>query len=434
MRRSLFILIAGMLAASPLAAQHAWQDARVLPPGVLSLRAGAAQLFATERFTPGGREPLPSPALPTAADAVVGGPALRSGVTALFAELEASHQQPPPSAAADPALLTAGDFAARVSYDRRTVPLELSAGVLPRVQISARVPLVREMQHRHAPRFEGANLGANPDPAHNRQVLEALGFGDLGGSAVLPLAGSPVGDALATRVTAATGAELILPEQPLAFATYRSLLAQGGQGFALEHLDSEWRGAAFEGSARVLLLSREAARPDGTHRFGYRLALEATALRMLITAPEPYAEGALGEEMTEATGTAGALLVDLLLADRGEVHARLSSATRDGRSWTEATLAPRVRFAGALALGGIYSFVRAGGSDESEARPAGAIHLVGAGLAYSTLPAARADRRVIPVEAALVYRAAVAGDAGFPAVRSLAMEGRIFYDLLRRRR
>jgi hypothetical protein len=430
MRRTLLALLAALLTATPLAAQQVWESARVLPLGVFSLRAAGVQIYATQRFTAEGRGPLPHPALPTSADLLVGAPALRADLASLFEELELSHGQPPPPAAADPALLTTGEFGARTIHDRRTAPIELSVGVLPRVQLTARVPLVREMSHPHEGRFAGGTLGTNPAPAQNRQVLEAFGFGDLGGGAVLPLAGSPAGEALAARVAAAGGGELQLPQHPFTFTAYRALLAQSGGELDFEHVDSDWRGAAIEGGARVLLLARDAAPADAPARFGYRLAAEASVLRQLVAAPEPYLETAVGAGMRQTNGAAGALLLDLLFAGRGELHAVVRSGTREEGRWSEATLAPRARFAGALSLGGVYSFVRGGSGDPSDG--GGSLHLVGGGLAYSTLGAARENRRILPVEAALLYRAAVAGEAGSPVVRSLSVEGRIFYDLLRR--
>lgn len=432
MRRASFAALLCLFVATPLQGQRVWEDARVLPPGTLSFRAAGLQVFATERFAGAGREALPAPELPLHPDVLGGVPALRTGISELFAELEDAHQQPPPPAAADPSLLTGGEFRARVSYDRRTAPLELSMGILPRVEIAARVPLVRELRHRHAPGFAGASVGANPDPQHNRAVLASFGFGDLGASPLLPVAGSPTGEALAARVAAAGGGELQLPTQPLTFAAYRALLSQTGQDFELEHGDSDWRGAAVEGNVRLLLLSRDPHPAGAAPRFGYRLAAEGTLSRMLIRAPEPYAETAVGEEMLHASGTGAAILLDLLFGDRGELNGLLRSVSRQGRSWTEVAVAPRLRFAGALALGGVYSVVRAGGSGGEGAPAGGAVHLAGAGFSYSTFAASRRDRAVIPAEAALVYRAAVSGTAGFPATRSLSMEGRLFLDLRRR--
>jgi hypothetical protein len=433
MRRSVLALLFCLVAAAPLHAQRAWEDARVLPFGTLSFRAAGHQLFATERFTAAGREALPGQQLPVHPDVLGEVPALRAGIADLFAALEREHGQPLPPADAAPALLTAGEFTSRVSFDRRAAPLELAGGILPRVELSLRVPLVREMHHHHGPHFAGATLGSNPNPQHNREVLAAFGFGELGASRFLPVAGSPTGEALATRVAAAGEGELQLPVRPLAFPTYLALLQQAGEAFELEEYDSEWRGAAVEGSARVLLLSRSPVDAQGDARFGVRLAAEGTVRRVLVPAPEPYAEPALGEAMVSATGAGGALLLDLLFGERGELSALLRADGREGRSWTEAAVAPRLRFAGALSLGGIYAVVRAGGSSGEGARAEGAVHLLGGGLSYSTLDAAGSQRRTLPAAAALVYRTALSGDAGFPVVRSLSMEGRVYYDLRRRR-
>src|SRR5690606_14012020 len=86
----------------------------------------------------------------------------------------------------------------------RVVPLSLSAGILPRLEVGASLPLLREEILPTRFGLSGGTLGANPDLDGNAELLALFGeeWGSLGASPLLPTDSSALGRELQRLVEA----------------------------------------------------------------------------------------------------------------------------------------------------------------------------------------------------------------------------------------
>ena len=242
------------------------RDAYVLRWGEIRLHAGADFSRAAERFTADGRSGL---------GAVDGSLVAENFVPVAELEAAADAFLDATSSAASggfsPSPLTAGDLATEIRSNARVLPIGLSIGVIPRLEIGGTVEIFRD--ERIATRLDLAagNLGINPNPAGNAAVLAAIDpSGELlGGFAVLPLAGSPLGQELQQRVSTLTGATLQLPEAALTSGE----LLETYPVDPFPHVLGDWTvgDVKIHGRAQVLSSFGGRASPDSSG-FDYRLA------------------------------------------------------------------------------------------------------------------------------------------------------------------
>jgi hypothetical protein len=356
-----------------------------------------------------------------------------------------------------------------VSADHREVPFELEVGVLPRISIGVRVPLVQHWTSITGFRASGGNVGWNPDPALNRELLASIdtAFALLGGGPFLPTRDSPAGVALRQRVAqAAPGRELLLPE-----ALLTRLGAEGLAGVEQIGLGRhEPARAAWELGDTEVLLSLQLLRPDrgGARTVSVTAAVDA-GVRIATGTPPDADYPVLPRPLLGIAGTVAGLRVDAQAARLGAAAAvrvqHLGEVTFEHRFWPSSvpdTLAgapattpirwspgtqvafdamPYFRLVNEIRVLGAYGYERRsetltildaaaeaafGGSAAEGPMVA---QRWGAGLEYSTLRRYGAGEADLPFEAGLFFRSAFAGQGGAPADRTVAMYLRLFVRL-----
>ena len=411
---------------APLHAQLS--DGQVLRPGEVGISAAAEDHRLDRRFSDGGTEPLASDYDgPLTVDRFA---FLEPVADRLDAFLQATSDvegaQP-----VDPFAITAGGLAADASWSTRYLPIRLSAGILPGLEIGIRVPLIRNERLPRSLDLTGPNVGVNPDPAGNAALLGDLAP-ELGGGPLLPLADSPLGLELQRRVEARTGEQLMLPETELHGAELLALFPT----IPLNRAVSEWVPGDLEIDARFRLLSSfgDRAHPAaGSEGLAHRLTLQGAA-RLATGQRSTLWSGLDRGPVVGASGMRAGAIGDLFWGDRwwmtlsgqGEwLNAdQTEFAISDGllapgapatitapvHDTIELRATPRVRLTREVALGGTMRWERLTGDDADGSRT-----WYGLGLEYSTLPAWEEGRSSLPLEAALGYTAAASGSAGVTA-------------------
>lgn len=343
----------------------------------------------------------------------------------------------------------------------RVVPVALEVGVLPRVSAGGSITFTRHELSALELGISGGTVGINPDPVYNDSLLTLVGdgFGALGRSPILPLAGSPAGDALREQVLDATGAELRLPAS-LATGVVVEGVSLAGFAEALEVNSGPagWRVANASATTKLQLLD-ELDR-DG---LGVRAAVRAT-LRFPL-GPPPSPEYYLHPEPRTSFGGAGAEVIAELALSRlllngsaawwwhreREVRVGAWQAATDtfppvyqlavvrvapGTEW-KAAFSPGYQLTRQIWLGAGWRYQRRGpdlyGWGQEPLFPAQtgtrSSHHLTVGARYSTLSRYLEGGGVWPLEAWLGYRRAVAGGGGAPDSGAVEVVGKVYVRL-----
>jgi hypothetical protein len=446
------------------AAQVEGSDSYVLRPGQIRLRAGLQYAGYDERFGASGREALTAPFLQPLTPAVFAPlQPLSAGLADFFA---ATASQPGAEPVAfDAAMLSLGTPDLRLFESVVRTPLELSLGILPRVEIGVSVPLLRGEQMLERFTLADGTVGANPDVPGNAAILGGIGaqWEELGRSGFLPTASSELGMALQARVEALTGgASLALPTAPGDTALFQSQLVSAyGVPGVRSRVDRIRLGDA-QVLGRVMLLSNFGAAPvpaDSARGAHFRSTLLLGLRLPTGVAPDTVELIPIGYDVG-ITGYSAGVVNDLFLGRRFWMTAGVSYASFGTSDVTRlfsppatplsalgppvgvrltpgselrVRVAPRYRLLEGISLGAEYELHRVsagrleGGGEAGEAfeLPGGTGQRVGAGLRYSTLPAAEEGRSLVPIELELRYQRSVAGTGGMPAAGYTVAEVRI---------
>jgi hypothetical protein len=450
------------------AAQVDASDAYVLRPGQIRLQAGLRYGGYDERFGASGREPLTAPLLQPLTPSVFAPlQPLSTGLSDFFA---ATASQPGADPVAfDAAMLSLGTPDLRLFESVAQSPLELSVGILPRVELGVSVPLLRGEQMLERFTLADGTVGLNPNAAANAALLGQIGaqWAALGRSGFLPTASSALGQALQARVGALTGgASLQLPTEPGDTALFQSQLVSAyGVPGVRSRVDRVRLGDA-QVMGRVLLLSNlgAAAFPADSARGAHFRSTLLLGLRLPTgVAPDTvellpirydvgisgYSAGVvndlfLGRRFWATVGVSyasfGTSDVTRLLASPAAPLSALGppvGVRLTPGSELRVRVAPRYRLVEGISLGAEYEMDRLGAgrlegeasSGESFELPGGTGQRVGAGLRYSTLPAAEEGRSLVPIEIELRYQRSIAGAEGAPAAGYTVAEVRLMPQL-----
>ena len=474
-----------LLAAALLAPAHAraqGEDARVLPRGWVELRATGFYTQFDSRFAPGGSQALGdafSAQLNAVAERVltpVATPAV-ARLDTFFTNTAAGVTNPTTPAA--PAL---GAVNARLAGDVRRAPFSLWYGLTRRITVGVTVPFERNGTS-VAGISLGGTLGLNTAVAANQAVLAKLGYGALGGSLLLPTAGSPAGTELQRRVRELSpGDSLVLPTHGISPG---ELVANSTLNAQLSAEEEAALGAVsgatpyylgdIEVGARFQLINRvRYTRPDSAAPSGVRAAL----LLNLRLPTGPAADTTFFLVLPREVGHAGVsadLLGDFSLARRYWVSASAGITKllprniqrfafsdehlfpadslgfrlvrREPGLRLRASVMPRYRLTREMSFAALYQFEHTAATvytsaDSVEGVELGPVeraegwttHSFGVGAGYSTVAAYAEGRTRIPVEFSLVYRNAVVG-SGFAAHSgTVEVTGRVLYQLVGRPR
>lgn len=453
--RSILLALAGLtLSAGGAEAQLGAGDAWVLPWGMLSAGAGtsfahADALFGTDwsdLLGPLDQDDfLPLSTLRTRIDeflVATGGPV-----------------------AGDEALRLGGADL-RIGTDTRVVPMGISAGILPRLELELTVPIHRSEIAVRRFAFSDGNVGANPDPAGNAAAFAQIDpdFESLGSSPLLPLAESPLGRHLSGRAEE-RGIVITLPQDAAgADAAVNALLVQE---LGISPIAGElraWRIGDAEAALKVRLLGNmgDEAFPVGDAPFSFRTAASA---RIRIPLTESQAATVRLIDVSPASGVSGwggGVAADVFFGQvfwlsastdysaPGEVDVQrrvadpdrpLATAepTRTVRwsppSETRIRISPRVRLERAIAIGFDYRMLRLGrgsfASGDGDASvldtPGGTVQRLGGTVRFSTLAGYAEGARVLPLDASMTYSTDLTGITGTPDRTKLTIEGRVFH-------
>jgi hypothetical protein len=442
-------------------------------PGVLGFRVGGlfsvydARFGHPTRAAETGRQPLTNELFVERIDDVVFAPLLplRTQLSGFFAADADAPEIEPGSLFLDVDRL-------RTRADHRTVPFEVSLGVLPRLSVAVRVPLAQYWLSVTGFQVADGNVGWNPDQVGNAALLAQVdtALATLGRNPFLPTRGSVFGAALQERVRQATGGrELQLPAAPLAFVGRQGVrgaetIRAGGHDPARpawELGDAEVRVAAR------LLWGGPAAEPPAAVGLTIRAVAEV-ALRLptgrppdegYLALPRPeqglggVAMGLHGAVDRAPFGVAASLQVQRLggvefrqriwpaaaTQPADAVVPRNPAAVLTGR-WEAGTrlgleLRPYLHLADEIRLATVYGlrqrrgqqFSQTGGGEPplsgGETETA---QVWGVGAEFSTVGPYQAGRADVPFVAGLLFRNSFAGSGGAPADRTLEMYGQLF--------
>jgi hypothetical protein len=447
------------------AAQVDASDSYVLRSGQIRLRAGMQYAGYDERFGPNGREPLAAPLLqPLTPLTFAPLRPLSAGLADFFTATGSQPGAGPFSLEAAPDL-DLGTPDLRLFESVVSAPLELSVGVLPRVEIGVSVPLLRGEQMLERFTITGGNVGANPNAAANAALLGRIGaqWEALGRSTFLPTDSSVIGKALQARVRGLTGGEsLQLPTEPGDTALFQSQLLSAYGVPGLRSRVDRLRPGDAQILGRVLLFSNFGAVPvpgdsaRGTH---FRSALLLGLRLPTGVAPDTvellpirygvglsgYSAGVVSDLFVGSRfwATLGVSYTSFGTSDETRLFSPpetpLSSlgppvgVRLTPGSELQVRAAPRFRLAEAISLGAEYELDRTGATrlegggaaGESFELAGGTGQRLGAGLRYSTLPAAEEGRSLFPLEIELRYQRLITGAGGAPAAGYAVAEFRL---------
>ncbi|MEX2584289.1 MAG: hypothetical protein WD766_13535 [Gemmatimonadota bacterium] len=331
MKPAYALLLSGTFSvlAGPLWAQE--RDAQILRPGEVRLSIGAEYRHADTQFGAGGSERIGGELEASLTAATV---ATLGTVASDFSRFLADTKSLPGASQVDPFELTAGDLSVEAAVNRRFVPVRLSAGIFPRVEIDVEIPVYREERLLRRFSTEGGNVGINPDPSSNAELLAGISEAgeSLAGAALLPVEGSALADELQRRVLTLTGSELDLPAAPVPGTQLSSVSAL----FPAARSLTQWQPGDVRIGARVGVLRSFGDSPFPPLSSGERHhRLTAFAAVRVPTGREWVADSRLGAGSTIgfAGGQAGAV-ADLFLGERywlsgGGSYARVASTELD---------------------------------------------------------------------------------------------------------
>lgn len=428
--------------AIPAAAQE--RDARVLDPGRIGFRVGGEGTYVTSEFTGGGTKPF---------DGGFGGPLtpvtfapLGGFATSLGDFLTATEEQSG-GGETDPATLTAGDLGVEVGWNARVFPIELGLGILPRIELRVGIPVYRA--ERYTRRFDvgGGNVGLNPDITGNGALMATISpdYAAVGGSSVLPVAGTPLALELQHRVQALAGSELVLPESPL----------NGGElsgAFNVARFPgiiTPWRPGDLEIGARIAVLQSF----DGLHPVagsGTQYRLSASGALRLPTGERSEEDVLLyrGPDVGFQAVVTG-VAADLFAGDRfwvsaGGSIARFSAsdvlvavvppngplsgdvevevARRERARELDLWATPRLRLTREISVGASLRSERWGEDrqttgGQATTTPSRARQSLGFSLRYSTLARIEEGAAIPALDVAIGYLGAFSGGDGLPVTR-----------------
>jgi hypothetical protein len=302
------LVLAPFLPGRTANAQEA--DGQVLPPGMVRITFGGRYQHLGREFAPGGTQPLGG-ALGGRLDAerLEGLATLRQRLGLFFDATGGGFQL----ATED---LVLGALEPEFAWSTRIVPVELSIGILPRVEFAVSVSALRDERLTRRFALSPGVLGLNPDTARNVALLRAVGepYAAIGTAPFLPLADSRAGRELSNRVERVTGSDLALPTAPARLADLVPTLGL----VPPPHYVSAWRPGDVELEARVEVLRTFA--DDFVPRAGEGVNLRLTALGALRlpTGEQPSGNVVLDWAPRAGVGAAGGgAIMDLFLGDRG---------------------------------------------------------------------------------------------------------------------
>lgn len=476
-------LLAGSLlggAASFLSAQQA--DAVVTPRGMIGLHAGGTYTRFSSRFggLDGGSAEEPLGArfdIPLTSQSFPLLPGLESSLNAFFA---ASDESGTAGFRASPSNLTLGTARFDYGVDRITAPLGLSVGVLPRISVEAMVPITSGSVSLRSIELTGGSLGLNPDATRNEALLRRAAavagdaaLGALGGSAWLPLAGTPLGEELQRRVLALTDdtVRLVLPTAPLSGTALQGAAVTEALGApGLNSSMDEWRLGDAEVGARVQLLGGPASGGPASLASGVALRVAAGAAARLPTGKRQELAALLAvPALTGHAGVSGNAAGDLFLSKwfwatvagrferifPADVVERVSPSDQPFADETtvrtvrrspgdvfQLQVVPRFRINEVLSIGGEYAYQSRGEETfEDVDSPLPNANLVGAAVLntpsqsaqflggearYSTLSTYFGGGGAVPVDVSLRYLTALSGSGGAPAAWGLELRGSVY--------
>ncbi len=448
--------LALLLAASGASAQA--HSGAVLPAGGVRVDvAGHFSHFNVRRVT-GGTEPADA-WFRRLVDAEV--EEAGAGTGALLESFFAGTGGVQPGGAAADAIVGTADLG--FHNTTREVPVRLAVGLFPRVELTVALPFERDEVLLQRYWLAGGNLGTNPDPVRNAQILASIddGWAALGSAGLLPVEDTPLGILLAERVLALTGQELSLPAEAVGATFLGDRLGAAGLTPPLSGV-RPWRTGDLEVGARLRVLSTfgDLAYPEASAGTGVRLTVAAAA--RLPTGQEVEPE----EPFTQlaSVGHTGFRLgadADIFIGRRAWLSAGGEMAHRSGGDsaagdeteplqaivWSPASemalrLTPRFRLTDLISFGGRYEMLRSG-SERREVTtptaafalvtPAGSLHRLGFEVRYTSLPQIGALpgrlRGPLAMEAGLAYLQTVAGPAGAPAPGTVVIQASILHRL-----
>lgn len=474
-----FRAVLPVLLAAAVPARAAAQEAEawVLPRGLLELSGGGIFSQYDSRLGYGdpalGAEfvgPLSAAAdratVPTALQ-------LQAGLADVFA---ATEDPDPTTAAPSLAGLTAGSLALRLTGDERTAPLTVRYGLTDRLTLSLVVPIERRGTSAVGPYLAGGNLGINPNPGGNAQVLGAIDprFSDLGAGLLLPVRGTPEAVELQSRLRAIDPADtLSLPDSPVTVAELlanefvQTLLSpEELTGLSLVSARRPYQLGDVQVGARFLLRRGPAGWPFPDSVTGRSLR---TSVGARLRLPTGRSGTRFFSEIPPGGGHLGVgvdVLNDIFLSSRWYVNASASvdvlfpaDVQRQAFSTTRLfppdtavrtvrrepgprlafSLTPRWRLTDEISFSGEYSLLAQMrteyvGTEEFlvpsplEWRTGGSLHALGIGARYSSLQAFARGRANVPFEVSIALSRAVAGGGLAPDASSVRVTGRIFVD------
>jgi hypothetical protein len=439
-------------------------DSYVLRPGQIRLRAGLQYAGYDERFGASGREALTAAFLqPLTPSAFAPLQPLSADLSDFFASTASQPGAQP--VAFDASMLSLGTPDLRLFESVVTTPLEISLGILRRVEIGVSVPLLRGEQMLERFTLADGTVGANPDAAGNAAILRGIGaqWEELGRSGFLPTDSSTLGKALQARVGVLTGgASLDLPAEPGDTALFQAqLLSAYGVPGVRSRVDRIRLGDA-QLLGRVMLLSNFGAAPvpsDSARGAHFRSTLLLGLRLPTGVAPDTVELIPISYDVGVSGYSAG-VVNDLFVGRRFWMTAGVTYASFGASDVTRlfappatplsalgppvgvrftpgselrVRVAPRFRLLEGISLGAEYQLDRlgaarlegggaAGGSFDL---PGGTGQRVGAGLLYSTLPAAEEGRSLVPIEMEIRYQRSIAGAGGMPAAGYTVAEVRL---------
>ncbi len=427
---------------SPAMAQE--RDARILDPGRVAIRAAGEATYITSEFTGSGTVPLHG-GFAGALTPVTFAPL--SGFATSLGDFFAATEGQAGGGETDPASLTAGDLGVEVGWNARVFPFEVAVGVLPRVELTAGIPVYRA--ERYTRRFDigGGNVGLNPDIGGNGALMASISpdYAGVGGSLVLPVSGTPLAVELQHRVQALTGSELTLPEEPLV----GNDLSGSFNIDPFPHLITPWRPGDVEVGAQVAILqSFDGIHPVAGSGSQYRLAVSG-AIRLptgkrteedvlLYRGPDvgyrALSVGAagdlfVGDRFWLSAGGSTARFSDsnvlvALVPPNGPLSGDVATevARRERASETDLWVTPRIRLTREITIGASLRSERWGEDRHTIGQleiiaPSRARHSLGFSLRYSTLGRVQEGHAIPAIDVALGYLGAYSGGDGLPVTR-----------------
>jgi hypothetical protein len=465
-------LLASLAVAAPARAAAQEAEAWVLPRGLLELSATGSYTGWDTRLdgAPLGAEFLPL--YQGLADRLLSGSV--APVDAALTDLFAFTTDPDP-AGGDPGPVTPGTPSVRFAGDVRSVPFSLRYGLTRRLTIFATVPLERSGTVVYGPYLADGTLGLNPDTAANRNRLDDVDarFGPLGGSFLLPTAGSQAGIELQSRLREIEGVDtLVLPTRGVSYAELLARPALRAQlseeeaaALGLNSTRRPYHLGDVQFGARFLLIRGPAGWPfpDTIVRRSLRTVVGAR-LRL----PTGQGDTRTFTELPPGGGHLGVgvdVLNDVFLSRRWYVNVAASGdlllpadvmrqAFGEGRVFPADTalrtlrrvpgprvalsVTPRWRLTDEISFNGEYALVAQARTRYEapegvvpgvfEWRTGGVAQALGIGARYSSLQAYARGRARVPFELGLSLSNAVVGTLQAPDAFSVRINGRIFVD------